>query len=76
MWRECRRCSEMRDCKHTKLSLSSQALVCFCAVCLCVYRFNSDLSSWCVEKIATEPGIFDDGADAWMLSRPNWGVPC
>ncbi len=38
--------------------------------------FNQDLSSWCVEQIADQPALFDSGATAWVLPRPNWGAPC
>ena len=36
--------------------------------------FNQDLSSWCVSNITAEPTRFDEGADAWTLSRPVWGT--
>lgn len=38
--------------------------------------FNEDLSTWCVEQIPTEPTGFATGATAWVLPKPNWGIPC
>lgn len=35
--------------------------------------FNQDLSGWCVINIASKPYGFDDGADSWVLPRPDWG---
>src|SRR5690625_3632208 len=32
--------------------------------------FNQNLSGWCVANIASKPGEFDDGTDAWVLPRP------
>lgn len=37
-------------------------------------KFNQNLSSWCVPKISFEPFQFDDGATAWVLPRPTWGI--
>ena len=36
--------------------------------------FNQNLSGWCVTNIASEPGNFDTGANAWVLDRPVWGT--
>jgi surface protein len=36
--------------------------------------FNQDLSSWCVTNITSIPNDFDNGATAWVLSRPVWGT--
>ncbi|HLR90020.1 MAG TPA: BspA family leucine-rich repeat surface protein [Balneolaceae bacterium] len=36
--------------------------------------FNQNLSGWCVANIASKPGEFDDGTDAWVLPRPVWGT--
>lgn len=38
--------------------------------------FNQDLSTWCVEHIATEPVNFRQFTSAWTLPKPNWGAPC
>ena len=38
--------------------------------------FNQDLSGWCVSQIGSAPSGFDDGATAWVLPRPNWGMSC
>jgi surface protein len=36
--------------------------------------FNQDLSGWCVELITSEPSLFRDGADSWVLPQPVWGT--
>jgi len=39
--------------------------------------FDQDISSWCVEQIATKPTNFDHGATEFDDARqPNWGEPC
>jgi hypothetical protein len=35
--------------------------------------FNRDLSTWCVDSIATVPPGFDEGATLWTRPRPVWG---
>jgi len=34
--------------------------------------FNQDLSGWCVENFWTKPVGFDNGADNWVLPKPQW----
>ena len=36
-------------------------------------NYAGDLSSWCVEKISSEPNDFDSGAG---ITQPSWGVAC
>jgi hypothetical protein len=40
--------------------------------------FNQDISTWCVELIATKPGNFDFEANPGFTEakQPNWGVAC
>jgi surface protein len=38
------------------------------------WRFNQDLSGWCVTKIPNEPSNFDYGASMWSRPRPVWGT--
>ena len=37
-------------------------------------KFNQDLSKWCVSKIGSSPGGFDDNTPAWTLPKPGWGT--
>lgn len=36
--------------------------------------FNQSLSDWCVGNFSSTPSGFADGADAWTLSKPEWGT--
>jgi len=40
--------------------------------------FDQDISAWCVESIAEEPDLFDNGAgfEGDDTKQPNWGAPC